>query len=135
MGPDFQREMTPAEFKELFQAHVTELYGAGWTLFADSSKGYMPIGVVLGILPTPVSPFIIIGDMLWFPWASRRNKLESTVNFINEVRKEVALMEYASMEDQRFFEHICKYGIMRRVGTSYVIGDGPAAVFETRKVK
>ena len=80
------------------------------------------------------SPFLVVGDIVWFPWSSPRQRIESAVNFFNEARKEIAFMEYARKQDKRFFEMIAKHGIMRRVGTSHnIYPDGPATVFETRK--
>jgi hypothetical protein len=41
-------------------------------------------------------------------------------------------MEFAQESEKKFFETLCKHGIMRRVGTSNVVYRGePAAVFET----
>ena len=76
---------------------------------------------------------MIIGDMLWFPWASPRNKIESAVYFFNRIRHEIQMVEYANEDAKPFFEMIAKHGVVRRVGTSYNVYPGTAtAVFETR---
>ena len=73
------------------------------------------------------------GDMLWFPWASKRNKVEAAVHFFNVMRDDTPMVEYADDEAKPFFEMICRHGIMRRVETSFSVYPGKSvAVFETR---
>ena len=137
MGPPFDgTDMSPEEFQAEFIAQAETVYHAIWTLFADTKKGYLPVGLVLGFWSHPDPSFgrlMNVGDMIWFPWTSKRNKVEASVNFFNDIRKEVPMVEYAKLDDKKFFETIAKHGIMRRVGTMHNIYDGePAAVFETR---
>ena len=77
---------------------------------------------------------MIIGDIIWCPWATKRNKIESAINFFNIVRKQIPMMDYSHGEENiRFFEMIAKHGIMRRVGTTFNVVQGePTAIFETR---
>lgn len=137
MGPRFsESNFSPEEFYLNFVDEVSTNYAGGWTLSAESPKGFMPVGIVLGIYshPNPAfAPFMIIGDMLWFPWASSRNKIESAVAFFHSIRREIPMMEYADEKAKPFFEMIAQHGIMRRVGTTYNVYKGrAAAVFETR---
>ncbi len=137
MGETFaSADLAADEFKTAFEQEVVNTYHAAWTLFAESKRGVLPIGLVLGFWShhdAERAPFMILGDMIWFPWASLRNKIESAVNFFNEARREIPMVEYARMKDKRFFEMIARHGIMRRVGTSHNVYRGePAAVFETR---
>lgn len=131
--------LSAAEFTIEFQAEVIKNYSAAWTMFAQTPKGYLPVGIVLAFFSHPnprLSPFMIIGDMIWFPWASKRNQIESAVNFFAKVRKSHSLVEYArGPATKRFFETIAKHGVMRRVGTTFNVYGGEAvAVFETRRV-
>lgn len=137
MGERFTSgDALPQDFTEEFEAEVLTNYAAAWTLFPtkDSEK---PVGLVLGFYshPDPLfAPFMIVGDIIWFPWATRRNKIESSVNFFNEIRKEIQMVEYASKEHKPFFEMIAKHGIIRRVGTMHNVYPGEAtSVFETRQ--
>lgn len=137
LGEQFQStDMTAAQFSEAFVSEVKENYAGAWTLSAQTGKGFMPVGIVLGFWSHPnprLSPFMIVGDMIWFPWASRRNRIESAVNFFDRVRSEIPMVEYANAAAQKFFEMICRHGIMRRVGTMHNVYPGEAtAVFETR---
>ena len=74
---------------------------------------------------------MIIGEIIWLPWSSARNRVEGAVKFFDELRKEAAAMMYT--QDKRFFEILARHGIMRRVGTTHnVYADGATAIFETR---
>lgn len=130
--------MQPNDFEPEFFAEVTTNYHGAWTLFAETARGFIPVGVVLAFYSHPnpqMAPFMIIGDMVWMPWASRRNKVESAVNFFNEARKEMAFMEYAEAKYKSFFEMIARHGVMRRVGTTYNVSSNESvAIFETRGV-
>lgn len=127
-------EMSAAEFKDAFAKKVLEDYDAAWTQFGTTSKGYIPVGLIFGFWPHATkSPYMIVADMVWFPWATRRNVVESVVNFFNDMRKDIPMVEYARPEDKKLYETVCKHGIMRRVGTSHVVyPEIPATVFETR---
>ncbi len=76
---------------------------------------------------------MILGDVVWFPWASDRNKIESSVGFFSKIRKEIPMMGYAHGDtDRKFFECLCKHAIMQRVGTTFNVIRGKAvAIFET----
>lgn len=137
-GPFAQTNMGADEFNIGFQSTVLSRYHGAWTLFAEVPKrGYMPVGLVMAFYSHAehaLSPFMIIGDIVWFPWASARNKVEAAVNFFNTMRKQIPMMDYSHGEQTiRFFEMMCKHGIMRRVGTTYNVVKGePTAIFETR---
>lgn len=128
--------LSAEEFKTTFTAEVSTTYHGAWTLFAETRRGYMPVGMVLGFYSHPDpqrAVFMIVGDMLWMPWASKRNKIESAVNFFNKMRSQIPMVEYANEQHKRFFEMIAKHGIIRRVGTMFNVYRGePCAVFETR---
>lgn len=133
-----QPTMSVAEFDTTFKTEIIANYSSAWTLFAQTKAGTRPVGLVLAFYshPNPVlAPFQIIGDIIWFPWASTRNRIETAVNFFSKVRNEHSLVEYARGDaTKRFFETIAKHGVMRRVGTTFNVFHGEAvAVFETRR--
>lgn len=137
MGEKFEDgEMSPIDFAMEFVAEVKTNYHGAWVLMAEGRQGYGPVGLVLGFYshPDPVkAPFMYVGDMVWMPWASARNKIEASVNFFNKVRKEVKMVECAAPEDKEFFEMMMQHGIMRRVGKSYnIYPDKVATIFETK---
>lgn len=127
-------EMDSVTFSEQLRAHIAESFDAGWTMSVRDQKH--PVGTVFGFWPhrEDTSPFMIVGEMIWFPWATARNKIESAVNFFNEMRDELPFMEYAEPENKEFFELMCKHSIMHRVGTSYNVFPGErTSVFETKR--
>lgn len=139
LGDKFKdMSMSADEFKVAFEVEVTTVFHGGWILIAPTKRGIMPVGLVLAFWSHSdprFAPFMNIGHILWFPWASARNKIESIVNFFSVIRHEVKMMQYANLTNKRLFEVIARHGVMRRVGTSYnVFTDGPAAVFETRSI-
>lgn len=139
LGHEFiDGDMDSDEFDEAFQQLVAVEMGMGWTLLANTRRGFLPAGVVIAFpahFNEAVAPFAIIYDMIWFPWATPRNVLESAVKFFHEVRTEVPLMDYARPQDEKFMDALCQHGVMRRVGTSYNVyrGGQPAAVYETAR--
>lgn len=134
-GPFAKDGMTATEFEAEFRALVPIRYHGAWTLFADTKRGNVPVGMVFAFLShAELSPFMIVGDIAWFPWASTRNKIEAAVHFFNSIRSTVPLVEYAHGEVRmRFFEMLCQHAVMRRVGTTFNVVKGePVGVFETR---
>lgn len=138
MGPPFiETDMASEDFREAFETEIVANYNAAWTLFAETPRGFVPAGLALGFFShhdTRRAPFMILGDLIWFPWASTRNRIEAAVGFFNRVRHEIAIVEYARQKDKPFFMVMMRHGIMRQVGTSMnVYVDEPAAVYETRR--
>ena len=78
-------------------------------------------------------------NLIWFPWATPKNILASYVNFVNVMRNAEAdsgkyfILEFAQEKDQKFFDTVCLYGVMRRAGTMYEFyKGGRACVYESR---
>lgn len=130
-------DMTADEFKAAFMEVVTRRYHGAWTLFAETPKGFIPVGMILAFYSHTehaMSPFMIVGDIVWFPWASARNRIESAVNFFSKIHKDIPMTDYAYGEkNRRFFDTLAKHGIIRRAGTTFNIKRGEAvAIYETR---
>lgn len=121
--------MSPDEFRNRFARYVLGNGFSGWVLIANSLKGHMPVGFVLGEVRRKL---MMMGEIVWFPWASTRNKLEAALTFFNGLRDELVIMEWSPHSERRSWEHICRYGIMRRVGTVYGMANEPMAVFQTK---
>src|SRR5262245_34194038 len=136
-GPLIDTGMTPDEFGVAFQPLVTTRYHGAWILFTETKRVFCPVGLVVAFYSHPepaLSPFMILGDIIWFPWASVRNRVEAAVYFFHVIRSSLAMVGYANGEaSKKFFEMICQHGVMRRIGTTFnMIKDDPVAVFETR---
>lgn len=126
---------TPEAFTEAFAEHASVRYQVAYTLVATPpNRDTMPVGVVFGIKPFYGAAVLWVGDFIWFPWASQRNKLETAVHFMNQMRKDTTVLGFAEPSAIPFFEHICRYGVGRRAGTLFdVFDEGPRAVYQTRK--
>lgn len=130
-----ETENDPEAFTEAFGNHIAERFQTAFTMLATPpGKNTMPVGVVFGILPFHGQPVMWFGDFIWFPWASRRNKLEAAVHFLNQMRKQYCMIGFCEPEAIRFFEHICRYGVLRRAGTVFdMLEEGARGIFQTRK--
>lgn len=125
----------PDKFAEALSIYLMDRFQAFFTMFAKPpGRDVMPVGMVFGTIPFPNKQVMWCGDFTWFPWASSRNKLESAVNFLNRMRHEWLVIGFADDEVINFFEHVCRYGVMRRVGKVFdMFEGGPGGVFQTRK--
>ena len=130
-----EAENDPAAFLEVFTDHAAKRYQVAYTLIATPpGKDTMPVGIVFGIKPFFGHQILWIGDFIWFPWASSRNKLETAVHFLNQMRKDWTVVGFAEPDVIPFFEHVCRYGVSRRAGTLFdLFEEGARGVFQTRK--
>jgi len=97
---------------------------------AETNRGRIPIGVLTGKL---MGPILWLGDAIWFPWASSRNKYESMVNIFNELRRKYVAVFTCTLDDKKFYEKVARHGVIRRVGTLYDISEEQLAQWQTRK--
>jgi len=125
-----QTDITQEEFNlRLFQ--TIEETDRTYIFVAPTNNGTIPVGMVSGTFNGPI---FFVGNALWFKWASDRNKLESAVHFLNELRKEYVVVIHNHMDDKQFYEVVAKHGVIRRVGRLYdVFEDCPAQIWQTRK--
>ena len=127
----FAESLAADQFKAAFEETVLSKFPATWVVQTQTPKGFMPVGFVFGSW-APLGVYLIVMGISWCPWASKRNILEGTVAFFNSIRKQLPWMGYANDKHKKLYEVCCMHGIMRRIGTSHVLG-GPAAVFEGRQ--
>lgn len=131
-GPLSLEGMSATEFKAAFESFVLTEFDAAWTMFAQTSKGFMPTGFIFCSW-APRSSYMIIVGVVWMPWASNRNIVESIVKFMQAAGKEYPMLGYALPEHKQLYEVCCMHGVMRRIGTSMIVFPShSAAVFETR---
>lgn len=129
---DMEANLSPEQFKENFQGAILERFHAVWTLFGQTRKGFIPVGVVFACW-APNGPFLIVTGAVWMPWATKRTMLASMVGFLHGVRKEFPLQFYALPEHKRLYEVCAMHGVVKRIGTSSIaIAGKQSAVFETR---
>ncbi len=120
--------LTPDEFSSFVDKKVSASCHMAWAML----MGDKPVGFVFGAWSPSVKQVLEIVLVVWMPWASRRNIIESAVNFIREIRKEYRCMGYALPEHRGLYEVAAKHGLVRRIGTSYnAIPGRPTAMFES----
>lgn len=138
MGAPFdEMNMDANSFSAALHREIDANYDGAWTLLAEGPSGMRPIGMVLTFWThhnVLKAPFMIIGDMVWFPWASPRLRISAAARFFHEIRNSIPMVEYARPKDKAFFVVMMRLGIMNQVGTSHnVYPDEPASVYETRR--
>ena len=123
--------MKPREFKEQTLSLI-EAVDLAYTLIAPTGRGEIPIGLMLCAL----SGHRLQPHVLWFEWASPRNRIESVVNFINEMRRMWNIGIAAEETYWPFFNHVCRHGILQRIGKWFdYYADGDALLYQSRKPK
>ena len=108
-------ELTNEEFRALFTEFFRE--GEHYILTARTSAfktldGQVPVGLV----DTNPDNHRMTPRVLWFPWASPRNRIEATVKFLDDHRKENLILIFDDEQSHRFFVRMAQYGILNRVG-------------------
>jgi hypothetical protein len=118
-------ELTNEEFRALF----TEFFRMGehYILTARASAfksldGQVPVGLV----DTNPEDHRMVPRVMWFPWASARNRIEATVKFLDDHRKEHLVLIYDDEKSHRFFIRMAQYGILKRIGPA----SGPIPFWE-----
>ena len=68
----------------------------------------------------------------WFPEAAPRNKIELSVKFLIDLKAEFLVLIPAKQHEVAYFSHLCKYGILRKVGTiREYFPDSKAVLFQS----
>lgn len=132
----FKADLDAVQFKDAFRELIASRYDAAWLLSAKTAKrGLFPVGMALGFWPHRIArPFMVLDALIWFPWASPRNKVEAAVNFADKARNEIPMLAFARDRDRAFMEMLARCKVIRRIGTSRtVFTDGQASVWETNK--
>lgn len=121
--------MDKAQFKDLAGRIIADIPATFTLLARHPDRGVIPVGLALIEIKEERSWL----HFEWFWWASRRNKLESAVKFIDKYRDDLQIFAAVPRKstEERFCERLKVYGVMWRIGTSEH-WDGPTALYETR---
>lgn len=126
-------DMEPLEFRDAVLAILATVNATNGALFAFMNALDMPIGVV-GIQVAPVMDRLrAFPHAVWFSEASTRQRIECALKFLLDLKRTHLVVIEAKEPDWPFFEHLCKYGLLRRVGTlrdAYGAG-GRAAIYQS----
>ncbi len=122
--------MSPLEFDEWMGASLRAMFGMVYALTAPFDGEDRPVGLVAAHEKDHrIEPHVI-----WFPWATPRNKIECSVKFLHSMRFTNVIVIYTPKEDRRFYDHLLRYGMMKVVGPIddwYGLGKG-ARMYQTR---
>ena len=113
---------------------VERMGGEVITAIADTPKGHIPVGITtIEYQGEKAFPHVV-----WFPEASHRNKLELGLTlFIALKDKHLVLVTAKTPRneksaDVKYFEHLGKYGVLRRAGTIWgYFGEDSAVIFHS----
>lgn len=122
--------MSRDEFDSVLREHLQTNYDGGWVCVCHTARGMSPVGVIFGVL---AGPMLLIGDMTWFWWASRRNVVEAVAKFVDTMRARVVTIMYVARKDERFFDYIGRLGLIRRVGILHDVLQEPAVLYQSRR--
>lgn len=91
----------------------------------------------VGVIVTLTDGYRFEPHAIWFPWASLRNRLEGSLKFLNQERKDRLGIIYMGLDQKRFLEQMARYGVIRRVGTvkSFFEPGRDAVFFQTQEFK
>lgn len=95
------------DFKAALGMLIKESMGL-WVIDADK-----PIGAVFGV--SGAEPHHLWAEVIWFPWATPRQRLEGALRFILDNKNEFLVMASLRETDKRFAEHVSRYGVSTRV--------------------
>jgi hypothetical protein len=124
--PLLPRDLPVVEFMGKV-AEIADRHSEVWTLVAQTHKGKIPVGTIAGAM----NGNMIWTRVVWFPWASLRNKIECALKFAKQVGDEAVAL-YAAREDEKdFLVHLAKYAVVKRVGT-VIRGGESSALFQSR---
>lgn len=101
------QDLNPTTFNDYIEDYLVNNYD--YVFMVGNDK---PFGMMLAISNSPV---MTMQDVIWFPWATKRNKLEGWLNLLVELKKHTVVTGYT--KDKTFFVHLSRYGVIRRIGT------------------
>lgn len=127
---DWQENLTAAEFNDKAIQFLLG-FDQTYTLTAATGRGDIPVGLVVAA----VEDHRMQPHVLWFAWASARNKIESAVNFINQMRPIWKVIITVEEKNWGFFTHVMKHGVLDRCGKiNGYYGNGNAMIFYSKDV-
>ena len=121
------RGMEVREFEDaVIEIAGTVIEAGGDYITVFSGEDPKPIGFVLMSLHQGR----LWPHVEWFKFTSARDRLTAAVMFFQELGKEYNMCITAPEEHVRFYDRVCKYGVLRPVGTLKA-GPEPLRLYET----
>lgn len=126
------KDLDQAEFQQYLN-HILSVHDVGYSLHAHNGDKMIQVGLALGNLEDGIR---LHGHMHFYPWATKRNKLEVTVKFFQEMRQLYTVIFMTNEKLKPFFDWVCRYGILRRVGfiENYTAHNETAHMYQTKSM-
>ena len=129
---NFQVGLDRNEFRELIFGTIHGLFKVGGDAFALLAKRGDGTEAVMGVVTVMPHQLQMWPHVNWFPWSTLRNRIECALRFLLETKERCNLIIVASPKDVDFFLHLCRYGVVRRIGTGRGwLGEHNVVLFET----
>ena len=114
--PEFPEGLDKFEFQSTMLAilggNIFRPGGEAWMFLARTPRGEIPVGLVIAVPNRGhAEPHVF-----WFPEASARNKLECCIKWLQEMKKTWKIDLWIRPADWQFYDHLCKYGLIRTIG-------------------
>jgi hypothetical protein len=112
---DIPEGLAPVEFNERLLSGV-EKVSEVYTLTMPKDGSRLPLGLVFVNMINDPTPHIL-PSVVWFPWATTRNKLETFTKWLAETRLQAMVMITAPRSEHSFHLALCRRGILRTIGS------------------
>lgn len=117
----FVDSMTSEYFPFYFAEHLKTLGCISVTFYTKIDGAELPVGVGIFWLRERI---VQNENLIWFPWATPRNIIESSINYFDSFRKcsyrdtkeKYKILEFAQEKDVKFFDKLVSLGILDKVG-------------------
>ena len=84
--------------------------GDFWVLVAPSKRGIIPIGVI----GSDHYFDAIMPHVLWFPWATKRTKLECIARFVENMRRSHTVIIFSEYRHEEFWKWLGYLGLIAK---------------------
>lgn len=122
----FPEDLAKEELTDMMLAHFASMHEV-FVLETETKRGKIPVGVVGSLITERTEPHVN-----WFSWATSRNKLECATYFFSKMRNR-PLLVWSKEEHVKFYTHVSRYGVLRRIGKVYkFIDNEDYMLFQTR---
>ena len=116
--------LEPSEFRDTMESFIVDHHDYAWVVRHEDT----PLAIIFG---RDTSGGIFVGDMVWFPKATRRQRLETITAFLETLRAETSLLLSTPYEGRAVYEKMRDWRILRRVGTLYDADGGRMPMYQS----
>ena len=111
-GKEMPDNLTAMAFKARVMGLLSDLLTSGGEAMTFRNRDGLPVGLIL----MNITGSLLEPHAFWFPEASPRIKLESILRWLVEYKSKYRLFLWIRPKDWKFYDHLCKYGVLRTVG-------------------